>query len=126
MNSSAVKSIELFSLLMVGVATLASLLMWDMGITLGVALGGIIGTANFYALRRLIQAIVAGDSPRKQGVMVVLLTLKFGLLAVAIYLAVKLLPINPLALLVGISFIVLSIFIVSFRSMVSGAEPQSE
>ena len=124
--SSTVQRIERLSLLLVGVATLASLLLWDLGITLGVALGGAVGTANFYALRRLIQSMVSGDSPRKQTVMVVLLMLKFGLLAALIYLAVKLLPINPVALLVGVSMVVLSIFVEGFRSMVSGTAPQSE
>lgn len=124
--SATVQRIERLSMLLVGVVTLASLLFWDLGITLGVALGGAIGTLNFYALRRLVQALATGEDPRKQTVMVVLLTLKFGLLAAAIYLVVKLLPINPVALLVGVSIVVLSIFVEGFRSMVSKAAPQSE
>ena len=118
--------IERMSLLVLGLVILASLLFWDAGITLGVALGGLIGTLNFYALRRLVQTIATGGSPRKQAVIVLLLMLKFGALAGLIYLAMKLLPINPLALLVGISVLVLSIFVEGFRSMGDGTAPQSE
>lgn len=126
MKVPAIQRIERISLLLLGVMTLASLLLWDTGITLGVALGGLFGTANFYALRRLVQTIAAGGSAPKQAMIVVLLMLKFGVLAVLIYLAMKLLPINPLALLVGISVLVLSIFVEGFRSMSSGTAPQSE
>lgn len=121
-----IQSIERLSLLLVGVLALASLALWDLRVTLGVALGGCLATFNFYALRRLVQAIVSGNSPRKQLVMVMLLTLKFGLLAASIYLTIKLLPVSPLALLVGMSVVVVAIFAVGFRAALGGTAPQSE
>ena len=48
MKSGAVSRIERLSLLLVGIVTLASLLLWDIGITLGVAVGGALGTVCIY------------------------------------------------------------------------------
>lgn len=121
-----VQRIERTALLLVGAAILVSVLFWDLRIIFGVAVGGGLAVLNFYALRRIVQAIVAGSNPRKQVLLVVLLTAKFGFLAAVIYLAIKLLPVNPYALLIGISVVVLSIFVEGFRSMLSGAAAESE
>lgn len=118
--------IERLAALLVGLTTLLSLLFWDASITLGAAVGGAIAALNFYALRRLVQAITSSENQSKQAVMVILLTMKLGALAGAIYLMINYLPVNPLAFMVGVSVIVLSIFIEGFRTVLAGAAPQSE
>ncbi len=126
MTLPAIQRIERLSFLLVALVTLLSFLFRDRDITLGAGLGGLLGTLNFYALRRMIQAIFQSSNPRKQAVLAVLLTLKFGLVGTTIYLFVKFLPINALALLVGISIVVVSIFIEGFRTIACKAAAQSE
>lgn len=124
--SQSVQRIERLALLLTGAATLISLVLtWDLGWVLGVALGGLLGVGNFYALRRLVGGLLGGDGARsrKQTVMGVLLTLKLGLLAAAIYLVIRFVPIEPLGLLCGISVVVVAIFFEGFRTVLRGAEP---
>jgi hypothetical protein len=124
-NDAALKKIERTSLVLVCAATLASLLFWDVAVLLGVALGGGLAALNFFALRRIMGAIFA-SSGQRQALMAVLLTLKFGVLAACIYLIVKYVPVDPTALLAGISVVVLSIFFEGARAMLGGAAAQSE
>jgi len=113
----AVHRIERLSLLLVALATLLSLIIQDRSISLGVGIGGALATFNFYALRRIMQSIFEAKNPRRQAVMAILLTLKFAAIAASIYLILKFIPINAVALLVGISVVVLAIFVEGFRTV---------
>ena len=123
-----VKRIERIALLLVGLATLASLVFWDERIVLGVGLGGVLAAVNFHALRRIMAAIfqAEGNRPQKQALTGVLLTFKFGVLAACIFLVVKFAPVNAVAFMVGISVVVLSIFVEGFRILLRGPEAQAE
>ena len=123
-----VKRIERIALLLVGLATLASLVFWDSRIVLGVGLGGALATLNFHALRRIMAAIfrAEGSSAQKQVFTGLMLTFKFGFLAAAVFLVVKYAPVDPVAFMAGISVVVLSIFIEGFRIMLRGPQAQSE
>lgn len=117
MKSGAIHRIERLALLLTGVATAITLAAtWELKWVLGVALGGLMGVGNFYALRRIVGALFVGGSSRRQTTMAVLLTLKFGVLAASIYLVIHFIPVNAVALLCGISVVVLSIFVEGFRS----------
>jgi hypothetical protein len=118
--------IERLSFLLVAIATLMSLLLSDRTIFLGVGLGGVLAALNFVALRRLLQGILQGHNARKQAILAFLLTLKFGAIAALIYLIVRFIPVNPIALIGGISVVVLAIFVEGFRTVLSGAEATSE
>jgi hypothetical protein len=126
MMSQPVQRIEKLSALLVGIATLGSLAFRDHRITLGVAAGGVLATLNFWALRRILQGIVQSRNPRRQLFLGLLLMLKLGLVAALIFVAVKYLPIDPIALLAGISVVVLAIFIEGFRTVLRppAAEPR--
>ncbi len=113
----AVRRIERLSLLLVALATLLSLLFQDRAISLGVGIGGALAALNFYSLRRIMQAIMQGDNPRKQAIMAILLTFKFAAIAASIYLILKFIPINAVAFLAGISVVVLAIFMEGFRTV---------
>lgn len=128
MRELSVRHIERTSLVLVGLATLVSLLLWERSVVLGVAVGGGLAALNFIALRRLLQGLFhsSGTTPQKQALLGILLTLKFGLLATAIFLIIKFVPVSPVALLVGISLVVLSIFVEGFASLFRGAAAQSE
>lgn len=127
MSLPVVQRVERIALLLTGVATLVTVVVtWDLGWILGVALGGLLGVGNFYALRRLVGGMVASAAQtrsRRQTAAAVLLTLKFGLLAAAIYLVIRFVPIEPLGLLCGISVVVVAIFVEGFRTVLRGAEP---
>ena len=123
---SSVERVERLAALLVAVATLASLLARDWRVALGVGLGGAIAVLNFAALRRIMQGIFASDSRRRQTVMAVLLMTKFALLAMAIYVIVRFVPVQAIALIGGISVVVLSIFIEVFRSVLCRAAASSE
>ena len=126
MNEEALKKIERTALVLVCAATLASMLLWDVSVLLGVALGGGLAALNFFALRRIMAGIFRAGTGQRQAAMAVLLTLKFGVLAGCIYLIVKYVPADPVALLAGISVVVLSIFFEGARAMLGGAAAQSE
>ncbi len=113
----AVHRIERLSLLLVALATLLSLLFQDRAISLGVGIGGALAALNFYSLRRIMLAILQGTKPRKQAFMAILLTFKFAAIAASIYLILRYIPINAVAFLVGISVVVLAIFMEGFRTV---------
>ena len=123
-----VQRIERVALLLVGLATLASLVFWDVRIVLGVGVGGALAALNFHALRRIMGAVfqAEGSSLQKQAFTGVLLAFKFGFLAACVFVIVKYAPIDPVAFMVGISVVVLSIFIEGFRIMLRGPAAQSE
>ena len=123
-----VQRIERIALLLVGLATLVSLLTWDARVVLGVGLGGVLGAVNFHALRRIMAAIFAaeGSSNRKLAFCGILLTFKFGVLAAALFAVVTYTPVDPLAFIVGVSVVVLSIFIEGFRIILQTPAAQSE
>ncbi len=116
MSATPTVRIQRLSLLLLAVAILVSLFVGGTSVVLGVALGGGLAAANFYALRRIVGGLIAGGSGRKLATLTVLLTLKFGVLGVLLYLVITRLPVNPLALLAGISVVVLAIFIEGFRT----------
>lgn len=122
----SLQRIERLSLGMLSLALLGTLAFQDFAISTGVALGGGIAVINFYALRRLLQAIFQSATPRKQALLTVLLTMKFGLIAIGIFLAVKYIKMNALALIIGFSIIVVAIFLEGFRAFFKSTVASSE
>jgi hypothetical protein len=114
-TQQAVLRVEKIGFLLVGVATLVSLLFQDRAMVLGVGLGSALAALNFSALRRILQGIFTGKNPRKQLFLGILLTIKFALLATAIYLIIKFIPISAIAFIIGISVVVMAIFVEGFR-----------
>ena len=125
-DASPVERIERLAALLVAAATAASLLFGDWRVVLGVGLGGALAVLNFAALRRIMQGIFATDSRRRQTVMTVLLMTKLAVLAVVIYLIIRYVPVHAIALIAGISVVVISIFIEVFRSVLCRAAAPSE
>ena len=116
MTRAPVQRVQLLGLILLGLAVVAAALLGDRAMVLGVLVGGLLASANFYALRRLVAALLQGGRPRRLALLGTLLTLKFGLLALSLYLIIRFLPVNAIGLLAGISVMVLAIFVEGFRS----------
>lgn len=118
--------IERLSLILTAIVTLVTFFTSDLNITLGVLFGGLLGTANFYVLRRLMAGMIrAGNQPR-QAILCLLLLAKFGILGSFIFLALRFLPLDGLSMMLGFSLVVISIFFEGFRSIICRSAPQSE
>lgn len=128
MTAFIIHRVERIAIVFVAVATLLSLLFWPRAVFLGVATGGGLAAVNFYALRRILQGILqaSGRNPAKQVMLAVLLTLKFGVLAACLFLIVKYVAVDPVAFMVGISLVVLAIFIEGFCSVFRRTAAQPE
>ena len=124
MKQSRVQRVQIVSGILLGVAILAAALLGDMRMVLGVLLGGVLASANFYALRRVVGGLLEGGQPRRLAFLGTLLILKFGLLAVLLYITIRFLPINAIGLLVGITVVVLAIVVEGFRT--AGCESSHE
>jgi hypothetical protein len=107
---------QLLGLILVGVAVLLAALFGDGRMVLGVVVGGGLASANFFALRRIIGGLMEGGQPRRMAILATLLTLKFGLLAVLFYVAIRFLPLSPIGLLGGITVVVLAILVEGLRA----------
>ena len=119
--NSGLHFIEKLALVLVAFATLLSLFAASMQFSLGVAVGGVLGVANFYALRRLMTGIMHSKSAPRQALLTVLLLLKFGLLGLALYLVIVYLPVDAVGMLLGVSLVVVSIFLEGARTVLRGA-----
>ena len=111
-------NIERISLLLLAAATGVALLVAELPMALGTAVGGLLGVANFYLLRRLMAGIVASGSQPKKAMLSFVLLFKFGLVGAAIFLVMTFLPIDAVGLMIGVTTVVVSIFIEGFRMAV--------
>ena len=84
--------------------------------TTGLVLGGLLATLNFTLLRRLISALVRRQRPIRQALLAVFLVAKFLLLAVALYLLIRYLPVDGLGLILGVSVVVIAILAEAIRA----------
>jgi Na+(H+)/acetate symporter ActP len=116
------RAIEQYNLVLAAVICLASLIFWQRGIALGAFLGAGLAVVNFWAIRRVSEAGLKTKSERKRLVLISFLLAKMGALIALVYLAIRYLPINVLAFLVGLSTFLISIMIVSFRGHADTAE----
>lgn len=119
-------TIERLSLAIVALATGVALAAGRGTLAAGIGTGGLLGVANFYALRRLMGAIVRARPGAARAIASLLLVFKFGILAVTLYLLMTYLPLDPMGVLAGFSIVVAAIFIEGFRVVVRGAAAESE
>ena len=117
MESKHLRAVERFNLVIAGVVCLGSLVFWQRAIALGAFLGAGLAVVNFWAIRRVSEAGLKTKSERKRLVLISFLLAKMGALIALVYLAVRFLPINVVAFMVGLSTFLVSIMIVSFRGV---------
>lgn len=80
----------------------------DVGLIAGAALGVIIGLGNFWLMRRLMWRVLSRPG-RGRALAMGALLFKLGALGAIIFLSMTYLPINPIALLCGLSVVVVMI-----------------
>ncbi|MCB9555044.1 MAG: ATP synthase subunit I [Deltaproteobacteria bacterium] len=107
--------IETLALALVAVATLLALAFSTTPMTLGIGVGGVLAVANFYALRRLMLALSRAATPPRQLILSALLMLKFGVMGVLLFFVMTRLPVDGIGLLIGVSFVVIAIFVEGAR-----------
>lgn len=108
-------NIERVALLILAAATVLTLVVAELPFALGTFVGGLLGIANFTILRRLMAGIVASGSQPEKAMLSFVLLFKFGLVGASIFLVMRFLPIDPMGLMIGVSTVVVSIFIEGFR-----------
>lgn len=120
------------------VATLIAFFFASPGVALGIGVGGVLGVANFYALKSLMRGIAraatsrsnraedpaSGSQPR-QAVLSILLMIKFALMGAVLFVLLNFTTIDSLGLLIGISMVVVAVFVEGFRlALRNNAAPQ--
>jgi len=119
-----IHSIERLAAVLVVVATSVALAFASTRFALGVAAGGVLSVLNFYVLRSLMRGLMRSEHPPKQAGLALLLMLKFAVMGVAIFLLIHYAPLNPSGMLLGVSIVVVAIFVEGFRIAMQGAEDQ--
>lgn len=114
------RAVEQWVLLCSGVLLLGSLVFGDPRWQLGALVGALLSLGNARSLRFLAARL----TPRKSlGLLIVLFQAKLGLIAAIIYVTMRLLPLSPLALLLGLSALPLAILLRGLQYGLRPAEP---
>jgi hypothetical protein len=113
--------IERWNGLFAAVLILGAVVLFDVEVAVGVAVGAGLAIVNFYGMRRLVAA-----SLRRQGMgraaLQLLLIAKMGILFLLVFLAIRFLPLHPAGLAVGLSVFLISIAVESVRHALHGPE----
>lgn len=114
------RAVEHWVLLCSGALLLGSLVLGDPRWQLGALVGALLSLGNARSLRFLASRL----TPRKSlGLLIVLFQAKLGLIAAVIYVAMRLLPLSPLALLLGLSALPLAILLRGLQYGLRPADP---
>lgn len=121
MGPKELARIERWNGLFAGILILASALLFSTSVTVGVAVGAGLAVLNFWGVRRLVQASLRTDGPRRAALQLLLIG-KMGLLFLCVFLAIRYLPLNAVGLAVGMSVFLLSIAVESIRFALASSE----
>lgn len=114
MDPKHLTAIERWNLTFAVIFTAGAALFFDRAMALGVAVGALIGCTNFWSIHKLIAKSLRSTGTRR-AVLQILLGAKMILLLVAVFLAIRFLPLSPVGLAFGLSVFLLSIAVVSLR-----------
>jgi hypothetical protein len=120
-----IESVERKSWILTGAFLILSLPFFSLAVVSGVALGALLAILNFRWLRDFAGRILSGSRPRAPKLLVLLYSLKYVFTALVIFLALKYDLANALAILAGVSVIILAISwegAVFHRHMKEGAD----
>lgn len=115
MQREAPARIERLALLLLAAGLPLLLVLQREGLALGAGAGGLLAVLNFWVLRRLLAALVASSRPWQQTALAGVMVLKLAVVGGALWLVLRLLRVDALGLLLGISVVVLAIVIEGLR-----------
>lgn len=118
MDPKHLTSIERWNWLFAAIFIAVAAVWFAPRVALGVAVGALLSSVNFYSLHRLIVKSARVPGRRKLALQL-LLVAKMGLILALIFLAMRFLPVSPIAMAVGLSVFLLSIAVESFRFAMS-------
>lgn len=111
--------------LFAAILILGAALLFDRPVVIGVAVGALLAVGNFIGIRRIVLASLRREGMQR-AVLQLLLIAKMGLLFVLVFLAIRYLPLHPVALAVGMSVFLMSIAVESLRFLKhSDANPEA-
>lgn len=123
MDPKHLDAIERWNVIFAVIFTAGAALFFDRAMALGVGLGALLGCTNFWSMHKLIGSSMRATG-RRRVTLQLLLGAKMILILVAVFLAIRFLPISPAGLAVGLSVFLLSIAVVSLR-LALGATPEA-
>ena len=106
--------VRLRNWILLGTMVLASLVFWDLKVTLGVAAGGALVTTNFRLLHRILKRHFQPEGRASTASVLVGYYLRFAATGVIILLLLKYRLVHPIGLLIGLSVIVLTLTLTAF------------
>jgi len=125
MNAKALARIERMNYLLGGVAVAVSALVLARDQVLGLLVGAVLGSVNFTLLRRIVERWLKGAATGRGGSGYFLVP-KMGALLVAVFLALRFLPISPAYFAIGFSIFLVSIAIETVRSAAVPGDDETE
>lgn len=114
MGPEHLRAMEKWNLVLSALAILIAALLFERQHVVGVALGALIASANFSAIRRIWEGLLSGSSERKQS-MQMLFILKMVVLFAIVFVCIRFVPMSAAAFAIGISIFLLSIAVESAR-----------
>ena len=114
MDPKDLARIERWNGVFAAVLILGAAVWFSTPVLIGVAVGAGLAVLNFMGVRRLVGASLRRDGIQR-AILQLLLILKMGVLFVLVFLAIRFLPLNAVALAVGMSVVLLSIAVEAVR-----------
>jgi hypothetical protein len=114
MGPKELARIERLNVLLAGVFILGAAALGGTPMLVGVTVGAVLATANFYGVRRLVGASLRAGGMRRAALQLLLMA-KMGILFLLVFLAIRFLPLSPVGLAVGMSIFLISIAVESIR-----------
>ena len=112
--------VRLRNWIFLGAMVLASLVFWDLKVTLGVAAGGVLVTINFRLLHRILKRQFRPEGRTSTASVLAGYYLRFAATGIIILLLLKFRLVHPIGLLIGLSVIVLTLTLTGFSLFLRG------
>lgn len=122
MGPERLKVMERWNLAFAGIAIIVAALAFDAPVVWGVLVGSALACVNFWAIRKIWESLLhtpAEATARRQSIQTLFIFKTIALVAV-VFVAIRFLPISPVAFAVGISIFLLSIAVESARYALRG------
>lgn len=126
MELKYLRAIEKLNLVVGALLVAGSLLFRRGDVILGTALGAGLSALNFHAIRRVVAAVLASRSPRKQGLLMATLLVKMAVLIALVWVVIRYAPVSVLAFIVGLSTFLVSVLLLGLRAGAAAEEPAEE